>query len=98
MADKWKCDVCGRTGGSDEIYNHLRKDHKYPEEDANLCCIRVVANKDRIRLLNFFSDLEGHDSRLALVEELMNTMSDDQLEQVVESLKGRFTSYKMRSK
>lgn len=38
----WMCDVCGEMNTSSTvIVEHVKKEHGYPEEDANLVTIRV---------------------------------------------------------
>jgi hypothetical protein len=39
---EYECDVCGKTDESEEvIFEHLVRDHKYPDEDAGLSTIRI---------------------------------------------------------
>lgn len=40
----FKCELCPVTGTVDEVVQHLRDDHKYNEEDAELCAIPLEEN------------------------------------------------------
>lgn len=38
----YECQLCGLVDNDfDVVYEHIKRDHRYPDEDANMCVKRI---------------------------------------------------------